>query len=352
MCDVFVGNVAPSTTETALLGALRAACPAAAAPTGLLLPRHARNGRRRPFAFAQFADTAGRAVALAALVASPPIVVAGRELHFRASTTGRRDGNARGHLSAASRGARFLCPKCGTSIRVCRERHHLLVCPARHDGTQRWFKKDVNLKSGNDGKQEDDGERQRQQQQAPQQTTRFFLTPEELENVRMALQRAERNINVVASSSDARFVDVNRNAAKDDDVDEGLPPLEVLQAASLAEFVHTAPRGKRNPESAKHRTQQASIVAHLEQLGALAMPGPSAVLEFGAGSGFLSSALRTGYPTETDHTKFFLVDRETPPLRRGDKRIAARPARAAGIRAGKGTDTAAAAAVSAASRSQ
>ena len=110
----------------------------------------------------------------------------------------------------------------------------------------------------------------------------------------------------------------------DEDQDkDSLPPLEILDSVPHREYLASARSGKRNPESLKHRTQQAGIIAHLQQLGAFhSLSASSTIIEFGAGSGFLSSALRIGYPIETNHSTFYLIDRDTPPLRRGDKYIA------------------------------
>ena len=202
---LFVGNVSQETTDSALQEALRAACPAGPAPAHFFRPCHVRNGKPRPFAFAHYRSSADRAAALEQL-SSAPVTVDDHVLHFRASK-GRRDGSdpssesARAQSLNSSRDARYSCPKCGTSIRVCRKQRHSYVCPARNQGTQTWYKKDVNLNLEKDKEVvENDNREDRGEGGATRPTAnllgskrqpRAFFTKEELESIREALQRAE-----------------------------------------------------------------------------------------------------------------------------------------------------------------
>ena len=106
-------------------------------------------------------------------------------------------------------------------------------------------------------------------------------------------------------------------------------PLEQQLPTTMERYVHDAPTSARNPEGAKHRLQQASIVGHLAKAQAIGLGDAEApchnsyasvFVELGAGSGFLSSALRHGSPPSR-RQHFYLIDRDTPPLRRGDARF-------------------------------
>ena len=321
-CTIFVGNVAPITTQLELRDALRAVC-ADLSDVRVVLRQ---TGKRREFAFASFPCAGARAKALVALRASV-VVVSDRTLHFKDAHRPAKGVGARSPAAQARLRSRVPCPLDSThSVRFSRLRQHLLVCPARDHGTQRWYRAGVNrvnadagastvgepaAESGKTMLKEEPIEVHADTGSPPPRGAPVPLA--ELEALRRALLDAVDAVcELRGATREVRHADALR-----------LPPLEVLAPPSLAEYVRSAPRSKRNPESTKHRTQQASIAGHLEQLGALASP-PAAVVEFGAGSGFLSSAIYAAFPGATARSTYYLVDRATPPLRRGDKRVAAR----------------------------
>ena len=288
-----------------------------------MVVRH-KTGKRREFAFASFPCAAARAEALIALRASA-VVVRGRTLHFKDAHRPAKDVGALSPAAQARLGSRVACPLDSThTVRFSRLRQHLLVCPARHHGTQRWYRAGVNrvnasASAGTLG--EPTAESGWKPKEEPIARADAGSPPPlgapvpraELEALRRALLDAVGTVcELRGATRQARFADAMRP-----------PPLEVLAPPSLAEYVRSAPQSMRNPESTKHRTQQASIAGHLEQLGALVSP-PAALVEFGAGSGFLSAAISAAFPGATARSTYYLVDRATPPLRRGDKRIAAR----------------------------
>jgi tRNA:m4X modification enzyme len=312
--DIFVGNIAPETSEAELLAALRAACSSTAVVT-IRLPCCRRSGRRREYGFLSFCNIEDRKVALTTLTMDTCVVsVRGRVLQFSSShcngstSTSKKIKTDVDKARNEKLNSRIPCPMDGThSIRFARLRQHLLVCPARNHGKQRWYKKAVNLPKE---KKENDCADCNKEELLP----RKKLSQKELETLRQALLSS---MAIICEAEQKEEEETPRYNSTNE-----TPPLEVLQPPSLTDYVRSAPTGKHNPESLKHRSQQASIVAHVEKLGAFSSAGPpTSVIEFGAGSGFLSAAFRAAYSKETAHAKFFLVDRQTPSLRRGDKRI-------------------------------
>jgi len=286
---LFVGNVCPTTTPLELRAALSAVC-----PTAVQSVRTVSRGdppRRREFAFATFQTAVECAAAKDALLATA-VVLHERTLLFR-DTKRQASYNAAASLSSTVLSKREPCSKCGTSIRLTRLRQHALVCPARHRGTQRWYKRGIN--QGGDGGSSSDDDDLRAAAAVP------------LAEL-AALQAALRSAVAVVCSGES----------------DAAVPLEVKLLPSLAEYVASAPKSKRNPESVKHRAQQSGIAGHLADIGAFGERGLAAIVEFGAGSGFLASAVQLGFRTQTERagSHFYLIDRQTPPMRRGDKRMA------------------------------
>ena len=208
--------------------------------------------------------------------------------------------------------ARVPCPHCGHAVRAQRLPRHERVCPSRPAPRPAFHRPGVNsnllLAHAGDPRLEP----------AP-------ALPAAAE-LRLASQAVlERLRGVLAAALGVGAVGGGAAA-----------PLQCLLPPSLSEHVALAPRSKTNPESYKHRVQQASIAGHLAGMGALTpaanptggqgpastAPGTAAFVEFGAGSAFLSAAICAGYPRTARRATFFLVDRATPPQRRGDGRHA------------------------------